>query len=137
MNRAIVGWSVWVVVTIAWTVALTSPVVGPAFGDTEEMRNLTRIIFAKSAHVSVYAVWAFYTGWLKPSLRIRLFLLMFLMAHAVGTEWRQMYVERRTGLLRDAALDQFGIFIGVVAGLRWWAAPDDSNGRSGDVSAGR
>src|SRR5439155_12577000 len=117
-------WGAWAVVTVAWTAALVLPITGPAFGNTEEMRNLTRLIIAKTAHVTIYACWTFFTGWLKAPLKVRIFLLMFLMAHAVGTEWRQLYVEHRHGSLRDAALDQFGILLGVIASFRWWTAPD-------------
>jgi VanZ family protein len=124
MSKTVVGWSTWAIVTVAWTASLVLPVTGPAFGDTEEMRNLTRLVFAKTAHIMAYAGWAFFTGWLQSPLKIRIFLLMFLMAHAVGTEWVQLYVEHRFGSLRDAAFDQLGILIGVVAGFRWWTAPD-------------
>jgi hypothetical protein len=126
MNRTILGWGAWCVLTLLWTAGLVLPVSGPSFGDTESMRHLTRIIIAKTAHVSIYACWAFFTGWLQAPLKVRIFLLMFLMAHAVGTEWCQLAFEHltgRQGLLRDAALDQFGIFVGVIASFRWWTGP--------------
>lgn len=113
-------WSLWAVVAIVWTCFLVLPVTGPTFGSNEEMRELVRFLIAKTAHVSVYAFWAALTGWLRPPLRIRFFLLIFLMAHAVGTEWIQLHVPHRSGSLRDAALDQFGILIGVTLSLRWW-----------------
>jgi VanZ family protein len=125
MNHPLVSWSAWSLVTVGWTAALILPINGPEFGDTEEMRTLTRLILTKSAHVSVYMVWTIFTGWLRPPLKLRFFLLMFLMAHAVGTEWCQLYFEDlfgRKGLLRDAALDHLGIFLGVVLSLRWWTA---------------
>ena len=123
MISPVVRWTVWSIVTVLWTAALVLPIVGPAFGETEEMRNFTRILLAKTAHISIYALWTILTGWLKAPLRVRIFLLMFLMAHAVGTEWRQTYVER-SGKLSDAALDQLGIFLGVLISFRWWTAPD-------------
>jgi len=121
---SLVGWSLWSLFTLAWTAALVLPISAPTFGTTEEMRGLVRLLLAKTAHVTVYACWAAFTGWLRAPLRVRLFLLMFLMAHAVGTEWVQTYVPARFGSLRDAALDQAGIFIGVLASFRWWTQPD-------------
>ena len=121
---ALVGWSIWSLFTIAWTLALVLPVSGPTFGTTEEMRGLVRIILAKTAHVTIYAIWTIFTGWLRAPLRFRLILLMFLMAHAVGTEWAQTFVPARSGSLRDAALDQLGISIGVLLSYRWWTQPD-------------
>src|SRR5258708_6137339 len=106
MSNSFVRWSAWSVVTAAWTAALILPIKGPEFGDTEEIRTWSRLLLAKSAHVSVYAAWVFVTGWLKPPIKVRIFLLMFLMAHAVGTEWCQWLMRDimgRTGSLRDAA----------------------------------
>jgi hypothetical protein len=127
MNRTFVPWGAWWIATFVWTALLTLPINAPMFGDTEEMRNWTRLILSKGAHLSVYAAWAFITGWLQPRLKARIFLLFFLMAHAVGTEWCQWLTREtmgRHGSLRDAALDQVGILVGVIAGYRYWTAPD-------------
>jgi hypothetical protein len=127
MNRSHVAWSAWCVATLAWTAALTLPINAPVFGATEEMRTLTRLILSKGAHLSIYAAWAFVTGWLQPRVKVRIFLLIFLMAHGVGTEWCQLLtydILGRHGSLRDAALDQLGILVGVIAGYRYWTAPD-------------
>lgn len=125
MIPPVVRWILWAIVTVVWTVALVTEITGPSFGDTEEMRNFTRIFLAKSAHLAIYAGWTVLTGWLKAPLKVRIFLLMFLMFHAVGTEWRQTYIER-SGKLSDAALDHLGIFLGVLISFRWWTAPDRS-----------
>lgn len=124
-------WTAWIVFTVIWTAGLTTPITGPSFGDTEEMRNFTRNVFAKGAHLFVYAAWAYFTGWLRTPLRIRLFLLIFLMFHAVGTEWIQERIPRRSGSLRDAAIDHLGIFLGVCASLKWWTATDSTQGDTG------
>lgn len=127
MNRTFVSWCVWWIATLVWTALLILPINAPFFGDTEEMRNWTRLILSKGAHLAIYAAWAFVTGWLQPRLKVRIFLLIFLMAHAVGTEWCQWLTRDilgRHGSLRDAALDQIGILLGVIAGYRYWTAPD-------------
>ena len=62
MNRIFVQWGAWCAATIVWTALLTLPINAPVFGDTEEMRTLTRLILTKGAHLGVYAVWAFVTG---------------------------------------------------------------------------
>src|SRR5262249_24212487 len=114
MRRTFVPWAAWGVATIAWTALLTLPINAPVFGDTEEMRTLTRLILTKGAHLGCYAAWAFVTGWLQPPLKVRIFLLIFLMAHAVGTEWCQWLTREtmgRHGSLRDAVLDQLGILV--------------------------
>lgn len=124
----ILGWVLWATIAVVWTVGLTSRYGGPeGFGDTPEMREYSRFVMAKTTHVGIYTAWTILTGWLRPPFGIRLFLLMFLMSHAVLTEWAQTYVEGRMGLLRDAALDHLGIFLGVVIAYRWWAAERMTN----------
>ena len=94
--------------------------------------KLDALILSKGADLSIYAVWAFVTGWLRPRLKARIFLLIFLMAHAVGTEWCQWLTREtmgRHGSLRDAALDQIGIVVGVIAGYRYWTASETPQAR--------
>lgn len=121
---SILLWSIWIVFTLAWTAGLVLPISSPTFGDTEEIRNLVRFILSKGAHLSLYAAWTVLTGSLRAPFRYRLFLLMFLMFHAVATEWVQTFVPSRTGLLRDAAIDHLGIFLGVLISFRWWTQAD-------------
>lgn len=117
-------WLLWGAANLTWTVLLVTPVRGPAFGDTEEMRITTGFWIAKSAHVAIYALWTIATAWLRAPARVRVFLLLLLMSHGVLTEWRQNSIPNRTGLLRDAALDQLGVAIGVIVTLRWWVEDD-------------
>ena len=116
------GWCVWSVYAILWTAALVSPYTGPEhFGAGAVLFNLSlKFLIAKSLHLSAYAVWTILTGWLRPLLPWRFFLLFLLMSHAVGTEIIQQYVGRN-GILEDAALDQLGILIGLAVSWRWWA----------------
>lgn len=123
-------WIVWALVSALWTVSLLVPIILPDMGPVDELRELIQFYVAKTAHVLMYALWTIYTGWLRPSPRVRTGLLFVIMAHAVGSEWAQEFTGYRTGSLRDAALDQFGVLIGLVVARRWWF--DDCATSSGE-----
>lgn len=120
-----VRWSIWLVFTILWTIGLLLPSATIDRMPLVEDLGDWRIIVAKIIHLLIYSFWTILTAWLGAPLRVRIFLLVFLMAHGVLTEWGQTYPSlMRTGSLRDAAIDHAGVFLGVVLSIRWWAAPD-------------
>lgn len=123
-TRARLAWLGWAVFTVAWTIALTSPIDTPlpSAGGVAFWLEV-KFYIAKTLHVCVYAAWAAATGWLRPAPRWRLVLLFFLLTHGVATEQIQTFVPDRTGSLRDALLDHLGIALGVAAAWRWWTEP--------------
>jgi hypothetical protein len=114
-------WLIWCVFALFWTLGLVLPGVHPpGVGHTEQEIIWAKFFFAKSLHLVVYAVWAGYTGWLRPPLASRILLLFFMMSHAVATEIAQTFTPDREGCLRDVAIDHAGILLGLIATWNWW-----------------
>jgi len=115
-------WLLWFAYAAAWTVALVVPVPDVqvlSFG--EELIDL-RWLFAKSVHVSAYAVFAILTGLLPVAWRWRLPLLFLLMLHGAGTEWvQENFTTSRTGSLSDVLWDHLGIAVGCCVSWKWWS----------------
>ena len=119
-------WLLWLAYAASWTIALVAPVPDAEnlpFG--EELFDF-RMVFAKTVHVSAYAVFAVLTGWLRVPLRCRLPLLFFLMLHGAGTEWMQeKLTSTRSGSLNDVLLDHLGIAIGCCLSWKWWTREEN------------
>jgi hypothetical protein len=107
-------WVIWVAYVVAWTTALlmSNPV------HMERDQRLLRdalFTFAKTVHVSAYAVFALLTCWLVATQWVRVALFCVLLGHAVGTEILQDQMPfGRTGSPWDVALDVFGIVLGTA-----------------------
>ena len=54
----------------------------------------------KGLHLSMYALLAYLTGWLRASLPVRLLLLFAITAHGGLTEWLQTWIPSRSGTPR-------------------------------------
>ena len=97
--------------------------------DTGENPSLDFDIFllSKLFHVSDYALMAVLTAWLPAPRRLRGLLLLFLSAHAMGTEFVQQLVAttwKRTGTWHDIGLDHVGIALGLALTWKWWRRPE-------------
>lgn len=108
-----VGWAAWLLALACWTAALLSP--EPPRTGAEVLPPSWLVWVAKSLHVSAYACFAFAAGWLTPARRARGALWGGLALHGALTEWGQLYVDGRTGSLRDVLLDVGGVLLGSLA----------------------
>jgi VanZ family protein len=113
-------WIIWGLYVAAWTTALLVPLPG---GSGWKVHNVSlKFLFAKTLHVSAYALWAMLSAWLLVPRRWRLLLLVLMVVHAAATEFLQTFVPGRTGNLRDVGLDLIGIGIGCLLTWKWWRA---------------
>lgn len=113
-------WLVWSLFCLAWTAALIVPVPPPDELPLGELLSARRVLVAKSVHVGAYATFAILSGWLPVTFRWRIFLMFFLMLHAVGTEFIQLHLSYRSGTLADVLFDCLGIALGCGISWRWW-----------------
>jgi VanZ family protein len=113
-------WLVWSAFVVGWTASLLIPI--PVKAEESGLKSREVLFyFAKTVHVSAYALFAVLTGWLRVPARQRCWLLAFLLAHAAGTELLQALLETgRTGRVQDALLNTLGITAGMVLSWRWW-----------------
>lgn len=113
-------WLLWICYVFLWTTLLVVPfpdlgqwpLFDPPIGD--------KYLIGKAGHVCAYALMTILTGWLRVGFQARLLLLFFLMAHASATEWVQLHLSNRTGLVDDIVLDHLGILTGLVLSWKWW-----------------
>jgi VanZ family protein len=121
-------WWVWLLYVVAWTTALLVPVPTTGNWDLGDTEIDLRFVIAKTVHVSAYALLAALTAWLRAPVRWRFLLMFFLMLHGTLTEMVQWTIESlgRTGELRDVAIDNAGIAIGMVLTWRLWAEDERS-----------
>jgi VanZ family protein len=115
-------WLIWVVYVASWTMALLMPVPQTNWA-VEGVEIDLRYLFAKSVHVSAYAVLAGLSGWLRLPYRYRWLLLFFVMAHGTVTELLQLLTSHRSGALEDVGFDHLGVAIGLLLTWRWWSEP--------------
>ena len=124
-------WHLWIAFTLLWTVALVVPIQAPVFSEDPDTQSWIRFVIAKTLHASAYAAWTILAGSLHTSFAGRISLLFFLMAHAVGTEIVQnLPWVNRGGCLRDSAIDQTGILLGLILSWSWWTRSDPSSGET-------
>jgi VanZ family protein len=116
-----VRWLIWWLYVAAWSTALLVPM--PAGSEWKINDINVKFLFAKTVHVSAYAVWAILSAWLLVPRHLRWFLLAGMALHAPATEFLQTFVPGRTGNLRDVALDLIGICLGCLLSWRLWRAP--------------
>lgn len=114
-------WWLWGWFTLAWTAALLVPLPQQDW-DLNSLRLNLKFLVAKGIHVSMYALLALLSGWLRVCLRRRWLLMFFLMAHASVTELLQLVVIHRSGSLTDVLFNHLGIAMGVALSWRWWSA---------------
>jgi VanZ family protein len=115
-----VRWLIWSAYAVAWTTALLVPVPEmPAATGLQEPHY--RFLFAKTVHVSAYALFTVLSAWLLVSPRYRWLLIGFLVAHAAGTEILQALLPTgRTGCIEDVGIDLIGIALGLALSWRCW-----------------
>jgi VanZ family protein len=115
-----VRWLIWLLYMGAWSVALLTPIppgVRVQVGDYDWTFS-----FAKTLHVTAYAVLAVLSGWLAIPCRYRWLMALFLAAHAATTEFFQQFVDRGSSV-RDVCLDLIGIALGCLVTWKWWCRP--------------
>ena len=116
-------WLIWGVYAVLWTAALELPTPEPEVLPGGETIISYKRLFAKSVHVSAYALFAVLSAWMPVPARYRWIMMFILMLHAWGTEMLQeMLVDyfNRGGALSDVAFDVLGIVIGVAISWKWW-----------------
>jgi VanZ family protein len=126
--RSVVHLGVFLVLLAVWTWKLLEPYpVPPSVAD--DLSPDVSFILAKSLHAGVYAVLAVLAWTLPAARRWRLFLVVVLFLHGVGTEVGQTYVPNRHGCVQDVLIDWAGITAGLLA-LRWArSVPRSPSGR--------
>ncbi len=118
---AAVRWLVWFVFVAVWTTALLSP--QPVELARHILPEDSLFPSFKSAHLACYAIMAVLSGWVRVPPGWRWWLLLFLSAHAFGTEFLQQFVPGRTASLVDVLIDHIGSLIGLALSRRWWLSP--------------
>ena len=112
-------WAGWWLAVAVWTVALTTTY--PAHVKEAVIpHDPGGVPVAKVLHVAAYAFLAGYGLWLRPAGAWRWLLPIFLLEHAVATEFVQLFVPERTGLVSDVVIDHGGIALGVACAWPWW-----------------
>jgi VanZ family protein len=113
-------WTIWLCYTSAWTAALVTP--QPVHIRDAIMSEAPAEYTSKVLHVCAYLGFTVLSGCLRIGLPYRWFMLLFLSAHAIGTEYLQQFIPERTPALGDIALDHLGIALGFVVSWRLWLA---------------
>jgi hypothetical protein len=116
-------WLIWTLFVVAWTLALELPV--PETGGLPGGVTI-KVAIAKSVHVAIYAALTALSGWVPVPARYRWLMMLFVMAHASGSELLQLALQdycKRGGSLTDVGLDHLGIVIGAAASWKWWTRP--------------
>ena len=113
----------WLVYLAVWTVLLLMPIPGGALSGLPWLAGW-KFTFAKTLHVTAYAVLAMLGGWMRVPCRFRWLLLFLIMVHGTGTELLQLNIPTRTGDVRDVGLDNLGVALGLLLTWKWWASPD-------------
>jgi VanZ family protein len=120
-------WRLWILYVLAWTTALLVPVPDHGHWDIGDTEFDLKFAIGKGLHISAYVVMTALTAWLHAPMRIRFFLMFFLMVHATFTEMMQLTMDvGRSGELFDVGLDHIGIAIGMFLTWSWWAQPDSA-----------
>src|ERR1700720_2637346 len=113
-------WAIWLCYGAAWTAALVTP--QPVHIRDAVLKKAPAEYTSKLLHVCAYLGFTVLSGCLRVPLPYRWFMLVFLSAHAIGTEYLQQFIPDRTPALGDIALDHLGIAVGFVVRWKWWLA---------------
>jgi VanZ family protein len=113
----ILGWSLWLLLLGGCTAALLSSR-APKLGAVIVPPSL-RFAAAKAVHLTAYGSLAFGVCWLTSDRRLRWAVWAGLLAHGALTEVGQLFVEGRTGSVRDVFIDAAGLALGALAGTAW------------------
>jgi|GEM_PF-2967735 len=103
---------------VAWTVALLVPIPHQTASEILGSDD-AKFWFAKTLHMSMYAIITFLAGTFRLDRRERVAVLATIFAHAGLTEFFQQFVGRGASV-RDVAVNSTGIVLGVLAGWKWW-----------------
>lgn len=113
-----VRWLLWAVYVALWTWSLERPYPKIVLEHTEF--DWYFFLFGKAVHVTAYACFAILSAWLHAPRPYRWGLLLFMSAHAWGSEYFQQFAPTRHPSLRDVGLDHTGILLGTLLSWRWW-----------------
>jgi VanZ family protein len=116
--RKAIRWLLWLLPLAAWTTALLTP--QPVQLADAVLPDSLQFPSFKLLHVGAYAVLAVLAGWLRAPPRVRWLLLVFLSAHAMGTEYFQRFVPLRTPSWGDVGWDHLGLLLGLALSWKWW-----------------
>jgi len=111
-------WLIWSVFVVLWTIALLTP--KPVEIGQEVLPEEAQFPVGKTLHVGAYAFLVLLSAWLPVSAPGRWLLLLFLSAHACGTEFFQQYVPGRSGSWEDVGFNHVGLCLGIVLSWKWW-----------------
>jgi VanZ family protein len=113
-------WLVWSIYIVLLTAALVTPYPAHAahsvFPDPDE-----QFTAAKTVHITMYALFAIMSGWVRIAASRRWLLLVVMSVHACLTEFVQTYVPERYGTWQDVAINHCGLYLGLILSWRWWS----------------
>ncbi len=69
-----------------------------------------------------YGVMTMLGGRLLVPVRYRWIVMFFLMFHAAATEFIQLHLSYRSGLVMDVLIDHIGVGVGAALSWRYWTA---------------
>ncbi len=132
MNRYLLGWFLWGVLLVVWTVALLRP--EPVTIQENVVPSHWRYFLAKGFHVGIYAILAIWGGYLVSlatsvslgaimagntmgagiGYRALAFFGLILLLHGAISEIMQTFTSKRHGSVVDVLWDGLGIVVGNV-----------------------
>jgi VanZ family protein len=133
MNRYFLGWFLWLVFLVVWTVALLRP--EPVTIQDVAVPSSLRYFLAKGFHVGTYgilAVWGGYLVYVATSVSLGAiragntngadigykpigFLGLLLLCHGALGEFLQTFTSKRHGSIFDVLWDGLGVILGFLA----------------------
>ncbi|MFO0879595.1 MAG: VanZ family protein [Gemmataceae bacterium] len=105
-------WLAWLFLVGLVTWALLSPV--PPKVSAAVLPPEMTFSASKAVHLIVYAAMTVLAAYLPGPTGVRFWLWGFLALHAGATEYLQLFVEGRTGSVRDVVIDLIGLGLGVA-----------------------
>jgi VanZ family protein len=117
-GQKVLRWALWWLALAGWTTLLVTTQAA-AVARTVVPHDDLRFWVAKTVHVLGYATLSVLVGCLPVRIGWRIAWWLFLVAHAVLTEYIQLFVPGRFGSPRDVALDVSGVILGLALLLAW------------------